>query len=374
MQSLSLSSSAFLPRFSRALIRLHSPLANLDSINLVTASGKSLACSFARKVAVLVGSMALLYEFLNITILFITWPFSFFISTCSLILKTFVVVVQTWLELLKTSVSLHLNILWTTLMWIIAFVSLPGRILAALKRERQLQKNLQFLAIEFDNVLWERKELQKQFQTAMKEQKMMELMLDELEMINEKATNKIALLESEVQKLRNENHRLQEIKGKAYWSLKGFDVKSEAQKTSRVGSNITYGISSCSSSYSDSSLLQDLSRSEASKDEDEDITEILDEQREVAVHRSLFSTLLSLLVGVIIWKAEEPHLCLVVALMFVVSISLKSVVEFFTTIKNKPALDAVSLLSFNWFVLGILAYPTLPNMARLLAPLASRVV
>ena len=62
----------------------------------------------------------------------------------------------------------------------------------------QLQKNLQFLAIEFDNVLWERKELQKQFQTAMKEQKMMELMLDELEMIHEKATNKIALLESEV--------------------------------------------------------------------------------------------------------------------------------------------------------------------------------
>ncbi|KAG6591853.1 hypothetical protein SDJN03_14199, partial [Cucurbita argyrosperma subsp. sororia] len=300
---------------------------------------------------------------------------------------------------------LHLNILWTTLMWIIAFVSLPGRILAALKRERQLQKNLQFLAIEFDNVLWERKELQKQFQTAMKEQKMMELMLDELEMIHEKATNKIALLESEVQKLRNENLRLQEIKGKAYWSLKGLDVKSEAQKAGRVGSDITYGISSCSSSYSDSSLVQDLSRSDALKDgnvskeklitilesgfqsgvlihnhtskilsEDEDITEILDEQREVAVHRSLFSTLLSLLVGVIIWKAEEPHLCLVVALMFVVSISLKSVVEFFTTIKNKPALDAVALLSFNWFVLGILAYPILPNMARVLAPLASRVV
>lgn len=76
----------------------------------------------------------------------------------------------------------------------------------------------------------------------------------------------------------------------------------------------------------------------------------------------------------IIWEAEEPHLCLVVALMFVVSISLKSVVEFFTTIKNKPALDAVALLSFNWFVLGILAYPTLPNIARLLAPSALRVM
>lgn len=62
----------------------------------------------------------------------------------------------------------------------------------------QLRQNLQFLEIEFDNVLWERRELQKQFQAALKEHKMMELMLDELEMIHEKATNKIALLESEV--------------------------------------------------------------------------------------------------------------------------------------------------------------------------------
>jgi len=62
----------------------------------------------------------------------------------------------------------------------------------------QLQQFFQFLEIEFDNVLLERKELQKQFQAALKEHKMMELMLDELEMIHEKATNKIALLESEV--------------------------------------------------------------------------------------------------------------------------------------------------------------------------------
>lgn len=62
----------------------------------------------------------------------------------------------------------------------------------------QLRQDLQFLEIELDNVLWEGKELQKHFQAAMKEQKMMELMLDELEMIHEKATNKIALLESEV--------------------------------------------------------------------------------------------------------------------------------------------------------------------------------
>lgn len=208
----------------------------------------------------------------------------------------------------------------------------------------------------------------------------------------------------QLQKLRNENLRLQEIKGKAYWSLKGLGDKTEAQKAGRVDGDITFGTSSCSSSYG-SSIFQDLFQSDAWKDgnisksklikllesgfkssvlirshtseilsKDEGVTEILDEQREVAISRSLFSTLLSLLVGVIIWEAEKPHMCLVVALLFVVSISLKSVVEFFTTIRNKPALDAVALLSFNWFVLGILAYPTLPNIACLLAPLASRFI
>lgn len=111
---------------------------NWGSINLVTALGKSLACSLATKLVALVGSMAFLSDFLNITIFLVTRPFSYFIRTFSFILKTFVVVVQTWLELLKTSVSLHLNIFWTTLMWIIAIVSLPGRILAALQRERQV--------------------------------------------------------------------------------------------------------------------------------------------------------------------------------------------------------------------------------------------
>ncbi|KAG7031639.1 hypothetical protein SDJN02_05680, partial [Cucurbita argyrosperma subsp. argyrosperma] len=358
---------------------------------------KLLPCSLARKVVVvvLVGSMALLSEFLNITIFLVTRSFSFFMRTCSFIFKTFVVV-QTWLELLKTLVSFHLNIFRTTSMWIIAFVSLPGRIVVALQRERQLQLNLQFLEIEFENVLWERKEFQKHFQAAMKEQKVVELMLDELEMIHEKATDKISHLESELHKLRNENLRLQEIKGKTYWSLKGLDNKGEAQNAGRLDSDITFGISSCSSIYSGSSIVQYLFQSdiwkddnipkarliellesglksglrslssEVSKDEDDkDVAETLDEQREIAMSRSLFSTLLSLLVGMIIWKAEESHLCLV-------SISLKSVVEFFTTIKNKPALDAVALLSFNWFILGILAYPMLPNIARSLVLLTSR--
>ncbi|KAL0330053.1 UNVERIFIED_CONTAM: hypothetical protein Sradi_4992000 [Sesamum radiatum] len=108
----------------------------------------------------------------------------------------------------------------------------------------------------------------------------------------------------------------------------------------------------------------------------EEVQDLKDEirrlkEREVALSRSLFSAMLSLIVGIIVWEAEDPCIPLVVALFTVVSMSLMSVVRFFSTIKHKPASDAVALLSFNWFILGTLAYPTLPRIARLLAPFVS---
>lgn len=100
-----------------------------------------------------------------------------------------------------------------------------------------------------------------------------------------------------------------------------------------------------------------------------DMNEGVGQRREVAISQSLFSAVLSLLVGIIIWEAEDPCMPLVVALFAVVGMSLKSVVQFFSTIRNKPASDAIALLSFNWFILGTLTYPTLPRVARVFAPL-----
>nr|GEY52829.1 zinc finger, RING/FYVE/PHD-type [Tanacetum cinerariifolium] len=64
---------------------------------------------------------------------------------------------------------------------------------------------------------------------------------------------------------------------------------------------------------------------------------VLGVQREVAFSQSLFSAVLSLLVGMIIWEAQEPCMPLVTALLIVVGMSLRSVVQFFSTIKNKLA-------------------------------------
>lgn len=104
------------------------------------------------------------------------------------------------------------------------------------------------------------------------------------------------------------------------------------------------------------------------------IDHVLEQRRVVAIHRSLFSSLLSLMVGIIIWKAENPCMPLVAALFTVVAMSLRSVVQFFSTIRNKPASDAVALLSINLFILGILTSPSLPTVAKVLTPKAIKLV
>lgn len=54
------------------------------------------------------------------------------------------------------------------------------------------------MQIELENLAWDRKELHQHLQTAIKEHKMLELILAELEEEHDKAIAKIELLEGEV--------------------------------------------------------------------------------------------------------------------------------------------------------------------------------
>ncbi|KAF5177921.1 Coiled-coil protein [Thalictrum thalictroides] len=99
------------------------------------------------------------------------------------------------------------------------------------------------------------------------------------------------------------------------------------------------------------------------------VDDALTQHRKLAFSQSIFSAVLSLLVGVIMWKAKDPCMPLVMALFIVVGISFKSVVQFFSSVKNRLASDAVALLGFNSFILGLLMYPTLPLVANVLVPL-----
>lgn len=208
-----------------------------------------------------------------------------------------------------------------------------------------------------------------------------------------------------MQDLKDENLRLKEIQGKAAWSFRGCDETKKSKGANTVDNQVVpYSIGTwMSSSYKGSGIsIEDLmmnkevwegkSKSNAAlldflKDgpapsrsvqpftppasviPNLDVNTVLEQRREIALSQTLFSAILSLLVGMIIWEAEDPCMPLVVALFTVVGMSLKSVIQFFFTVKNKPASDAVALLSFNWFILGTLSYPTLPRVTRMLAPL-----
>lgn len=62
----------------------------------------------------------------------------------------------------------------------------------------QLEMQLHRLRNELENVLWDRKDLKEQLRVAIKERKMMEKMLVELEEEHDEAIVKIELLQGEV--------------------------------------------------------------------------------------------------------------------------------------------------------------------------------
>ena len=206
----------------------------------------------------------------------------------------------------------------------------------------------------------------------------------------------------------NENLRLKEIQGKGYWNSKDQNIDND-QMIDETKSGIPpptllwkSGNGESEVSLKDFLMPKDIWEDEnktrtellkllktgqklapanstakpepISKDIEEvsEVSEVLNHHRDVAISQSIFSAVLSLIVGVTVWEADDPCMPLILALFAVVGMSLKSVVQFFFSIKNKPASDAVALLSFNWFILGTLTYPTLPRIAPMLAPLVLR--
>ncbi|XP_027362509.1 uncharacterized protein LOC113870108 [Abrus precatorius] len=343
--------------------------------------------------------MALISELLaNIIILLVTRPFSLLKLACLFGIKTAMIVIYTWVELIRATFSFHVNIILRIITWTFGLISLPARVLNVFQREKQLEEKLQQMQNELENLVWDQKELQEHIQMAVKERKMMELLLAELEEEHDMAIAKIEKLERKLRDQTNENLRLKEIQGKGCWSSKDQSNTDSGKSIDDSNYNIPHHMLSLKSNYHGSGIaLQDLlMRKDIWEDDsktrtdllkllktgpksvpvkpevitrDAEVSEVLDHRRDIALSQSLFSAIMSLIVGVTVWEAEDPCMPLVVALFTVVGMSLKSVVQFFSTIKNKPASDAVALLSFNWFILGTLTYPTLPRVARMLAPL-----
>lgn len=288
---------------------------------------------------------------------------------------------------MNSIINFHANLCWQIMACSVAFCTLPIRILTALERERKLERLLSEMQIQLESFNWENKKLEERLQMAVKDRKAIGMMLQEIEEEHEEALARIDLLENELQDLKEENMQLNEAQGKALRNRKS-RVKDGNVHNGMPGAHHD-GVPSWSSSNNESRINPQLHEDlwcagDKGKPQRQDFFRVcgsssfphqvvssnlmmdgsLEQQRVVAVYRSLFSAILSLLVGMIIWEAEDPCLPLVAALFTVVGMSLSSVVHFFSTIKNKPASDAVALLSLNWFILGTLTYPTLPSVAR----------
>ncbi|XP_016510532.1 uncharacterized protein LOC107827835 isoform X1 [Nicotiana tabacum] len=338
--------------------------------------------------------MALFLELVNTVTIVLIKPLSLLKLTCFFGVRTICIVIQTWTELLRAAMGFHASLLWRLIIWAIAILSLPIRSLTALQRERMLEMHLQQMQTEIENLLWERKELKKRLQVAIKDKKIMQVMLAELEDEHDEAILKIEQLEGQLQDLKAQNQRLNESHGKALWGHRDHVYIGNGQILHGDGNAIpswrSSGIESMTIDHErmQEDALEDKSKSETTLNrdfmgarsyqyvkpcipttsEDVDTSSVLHQRRELAFTQTLFSAILSLLVGTIVWKAEDACMPLVLALFTVVGMSLWSVVQFFSTIKNRPASDAVALLSFNWFLLGTLTYPTLPRITPLFAP------
>ncbi|XP_073128139.1 uncharacterized protein [Henckelia pumila] len=315
-------------------------------------------------------------------------PLLLVVMSCQFGLQCICVVVQTWIELLRAALYLHLVIVWRSAIWVISIFSLPVRAFAALYKENVLHSQLHRVKTELEEVLWERKELEKQLHMAIKECRVVDAVLTELENEHEYAIVQIELLSGEVRNLKDEIKRIKEVEGKSRWKNKGQDNEGKGIHTKNYVNTRT----SSPSRYENIShnmspeIVHNSDMNEFMKNQPKiqwpiehhvvgtvsKANTLCAKQRELALSQSLVSATLALIVGMIVWETKNPCMPLVFALFTVVAMSLWSVVKFFGTIQRKPTTDAVALLSFNWFMLGILMYPTLPVFASVSGPLASR--
>ncbi|GAB4857967.1 hypothetical protein Ancab_015872 [Ancistrocladus abbreviatus] len=335
--------------------------------------------------------LALFLELVAIVFTFMIKPLPMLEPLVIISFRSGWIVIYTWMQLVRAILRLHMDICWRFIIGTASIISLPARALSALHSEKLMERHLQEMQIELENLVWDCKELEARLKIAVKEHHLMQSMLDELEDEHDKAITKLEQLEVEVQRLKAENLGLRENQGKGFCEIGYGQTTGIPDMHDKLSS---WKLSDNRSNIAIEDLLAQKGAPEtragnkmATKpcaladpltplifSSNVDPEEVLGQRKEVALQQSLFSALLSFLVGIVIWEAEDPCMPLVVALFTVVGMSLKSVVQFYSTIENKPASDAVALLSFNCFILGTLAYPTLPQVAQLLSPLVLRYV
>lgn len=93
--------------------------------------------------------MSLFLELVSAILFLATKPFSLFKQLSIFGVKIICIVIQTWIELLRAAIWLHVHMFWSIVVWTVALISLPSRILNVLQRERLVSFGFLFCNIYF---------------------------------------------------------------------------------------------------------------------------------------------------------------------------------------------------------------------------------
>jgi hypothetical protein len=82
--------------------------------------------------------MSMISVLMTTIVTLVTRPLSLFKLACLFGVKTVVIIICTWIELVRAAICFHVNLFWRITMLTVALISLPVRILNALQSEKQV--------------------------------------------------------------------------------------------------------------------------------------------------------------------------------------------------------------------------------------------
>ncbi|KAJ7549072.1 hypothetical protein O6H91_07G039200 [Diphasiastrum complanatum] len=261
--------------------------------------------------------------------------------------------------------------------WRIAFtatlkvLNAPFRILDAVRREQQLKEELCQLQIQCEELQRKKGDAEMRLDFIAKDRRRLRESLDHTVAEWEKSIGRLKVLKARVQELESQTLKLtalkeeeQMIKNTIVGSL---STAKLAYSDTKVQNMLVTAIHNNCWDDGKKSVKQNFLVAGESLGTDVSIDRNDDMQcegRGPAIVSSIFSALLSALVGVITYEAQDPCMPLVIALFIVVGMSLKNVFLFFSKLQNRLGFEAATLLSFNCFILGTLAFPAFPRVAN----------
>eukprot|EP00249_Psilotum_nudum_P005156 c18622_g1_i1 orf=301-1272(+) len=276
-------------------------------------------------------------------------------------------VTHPWCRLFCFLFSFYLSLCSHIYLFMLKVFSTPARLLTALQQEKLLEEQIHELQTQLVESMHNNRELKQKLDLALKDCKHTEKLLKVAEDEAAKSSDKIQILEMQVKEIEAQNRAFKVKKESSFADIiheTGAGGKDQNGKVEWQTSQSRFKYYSPHVHGRNSSLPKlSIHRIE---------NPAFANDRGVALASSLFSASLALLVGIIAWEAQEPCMPLVIASFIVVCMSINNVAHFFASVDNRPGFDAVALLSFNWFILGTLASPALPNVAQFISPIVTR--